>query len=124
MNANAYDFGACGIQQMFCAGTVKHDCADVTTGAELLRLPNTVIITRAVLDVKTAFSGGSVTVGTNDDVNNIIASEDATATTAGVYSTEKFVKLNRGDTLKVKLSAAAAAGEADINLFFVSVPDD
>ena len=124
MKSNAYDFGTCGVEQMFCAGTVKHDMADLSTGAELLRLPNTVIVTRAVVDVKTAFSAGAVTVGANDGVNNVIASADATATTAGTYSKEKFVKLNRGDTLKVKLSETATAGEADIYLFFVSVPDD
>lgn len=114
MKANAYDFGTCGVEQMFCAGTVKHDMADLSTGAEVLRLPNTVIVTRAVVNVKTAFSAGAITVGANDGVNNVIASADATAGTVGVYSKEMFVKL----------SETATAGEADIYLFFVSVPDD
>ncbi len=129
MRANANDFGTCGVEQMFSAGVVKFNTTGVATGVELKKLPNNIIITRAVAVVGTAFDAGTtnvLTIGTNDDVDNILGSGDITEGTAGTYTKATFVKGATGDKIKAKYTqtgTAATAGDAEIFIFFVSVPE-
>ena len=124
MKLHEYGFGTCGMEQAFCAGTVKFDTEGAAAGVVLRKLPNNIIVTRAVADVTAAFSSNStISVGAGNDVNDILGTSDVTATTAGAYSKHTFVKLERGTEVKVKLGGTPTAGEADIYLFFVSLPD-
>ena len=128
MRANANDFGICGVEQMFSAGVVKFNTTGIATGVELKKLPNNVKITRAVAVVGTAFNAGTtnvLTIGTNDDVDNILGSGDITEGTAGAYTKAVFVDGANGDKIKAKYTQTgtdATTGEAEIFIFFVSVP--
>ena len=128
MRANANDFGICGVEQMFSAGVVKFNTTGIATGVELKKLPNNVKITRAVAVVGTAFNAGTtnvLTIGTNDDVDNILGSGDITEGTAGAYTKAVFVDGAKGDKIKAKYTQTgtdATTGEAEIFIFFVSVP--
>ena len=129
MKVNANDFGICGVEQLFYAGTVEFDSTGVSTGIELAKLPNNAIITRAVAKVTTAFDAGTtnvLTVGTNDDVDNILGSSDVTEGTAGAYSKQTFVEAAKGAKIKAKYTqtgTAATAGAAEVYIFFVSIPE-
>lgn len=129
MKVKANDFGICGVEQLFYAGTVKFDATGVSTGIDLAKLPNSAIITRAVAKVTTAFNAGTtnvLTVGTNDDIDNILGSSDVTEGTAGVYSKQTFVEAAKGDKVKAKYTqtgTAATAGVAEVYIFFVSIPE-
>lgn len=123
MKVLANDFGICGVEQLFHAGTVKFDTDKVSNGIVLKKLPNNMYITRAVAVVGTAFSAGSLTIGTNDDIDDVIGADDITETTAGTYSKQVFVEAKSGAELKAKLTGTATAGVADIYIFFVSIPD-
>lgn len=129
MKVNANDFGICGVEQLFYAGTVAYNDTDVDEGIELKELPGNAIITRAVADVTTAFNAGTtnvLTLGTNDDCDNILGSSDVTEGTKGAYSKQTFVQAAKGDKIKAKFTEtgdAATAGSADIYVFFVSIPD-
>ena len=124
MKLHEYGFGTCGMEQAFCAGTVKFDTDGAAAGVVLRKLPNNIVVTRAVAEVTTAFSANAtLSVGAGDGANDILATSDVTATTAGAYTKQTFVKLERGAEVKVKLGGSPTAGEADIYLFFVSLPD-
>lgn len=129
MKVNANDFGICGVEQLFYAGTVAFDDDDIDQGIALKKLPNNIIITRAVAVVNTAFDAGTtnvLTLGTNDDCDNILGSSDVTEGTAGTYSKQVFVQAATKAAIKAKYTqtgTAATAGEADIYVFFVSIPD-
>ena len=129
MKVQANDLGICGVEQLFYAGNVKFNTTGVTTGAELCKLPEKVIITRAVAVVKTAFNAGTtnvLTVGTNDDVNDILGTSDITEGTAGTYTKDTFTEASKGKAVKAKFTQtgdAATTGEADIYLFAVGIPE-
>lgn len=124
MKLHEYGFGTCGMEQAFCAGTVRFDTDGAAEGLTLRKLPNNIIVTRAVADVTTAFStGATLSVGATAEATDILAASEVTATTAGAYSQHKFIKLERGAEVKVKLGGTPTEGEADIYLFFVSLPE-
>lgn len=129
MNVMANDLGVCGVEQLFFAGKVAYNDTDVSTGVELCKVPSKVIITRAVAVVKTAFNAGTtnvLTIGTNDDVDNLMGSSDITEGTKGAYSKDGFVEAAKDTKIKAKFTqtgTAASAGEAEIFLFAVGVPD-
>ncbi len=129
MKANATDFGICGTEQMFYAGSIGFDTEGAADGVELIKLPNNMIVTRAVAVVTEAFDAGTtnvLTVGKNDDANDILGTSDITEGTAGAYSKQTFVECAAGNKIKAKFTqtgTAATAGKADIYIFFVSVPD-
>ncbi len=129
MKVNATDFGICGTEQLFYAGSVDFDTTGVSTGVALKELPNNAYITRAVAVVTTAFDAGTtnvLTVGTNDDCDNILGSSDVTEGTAGAYNKQTFVEAAKGAKIKAKYTqtgTAATAGSAEIYIFFVSIPE-
>ncbi len=123
------DFGVCGVEQVFYAGHVAYNDTDVDKGIVLRKLPAGAIITRAVAVVGTAFDAGTtnvLTLGTNDDCDNILGSSDITEGTAGTYSKQTFVEAAKGAEIKVKYTqtgTAATAGAADIYVFFAAKPE-
>ncbi len=128
MNVKANDLGVCGIEQLFYAGKVAFDDTDVDDGIVLCKIPENVIITRAVAIVKTAFNAGTTNVlviGTEDDDDAIMAAADITEGTAGTYSKQTFLEMGKGDDVYVKYTqtgTAATAGAAEVYLFAVGVP--
>ena len=124
MLLNGYDLGKCGIEQVLCAGKVSFDTKDVNKGVVLIELPKNIIITKAVAVVNTAFNAATtnvLTVGTNDSV------DDVTEGTVGAYQKNLF-KIIKGEKPKIKAKftstgAAATAGEADIYLNVVRIPE-
>ena len=128
MKVTAYDFGKCGLTNLFYAGTIKFDTTGASSGVEIFEAPQDMIITGAVAEVTTAFNAGTtnvLTVGANSDVNDILGSSDVTEGTAGAYCKNTFVKLEKGDKVKAKFTQTgtdATAGAADIYLFAVGVP--
>lgn len=129
MKVNPMDLGVCGVEQLLYAGKVNFDDTDVDKGIALCTLPANIIITRAVCVVGTAFNAATtnvLTVGTNSDVDDILAAADITEGSAGVYSKQTFVEHNAKKTVKAKYTqtgTAATAGEAEIYLFVVRIPD-
>lgn len=123
------DFGICGVEQLFYAGKIAFNTTGAATGVELKKLPNNAIITRAVAVVGTAFDAGTtnvVTLGTNDDCDNILGSSDITEGTAGTYNKQTFVEVAKGAKIKAKYTQTgtdATAGAADFYVFFVSIPE-
>jgi len=128
MKPNPWNLGACGVEQMIYAGSVAFDTEDIDKGVELCELPAGIIVTRAVAVVKTAFDAGTtnvLTVGSNDDVNDLLGSDDVTEGTAAAYVVNKFVQYATAKKIKAKYTqtgTAATAGAADIYLFVVRIP--
>ena len=119
MLLNGYDLGKCGIEQVLCAGKVA-----------LIELPENIIITKAVAVVNTAFNAATtnvLTVGTNDSADDLLGADDVTEGTAGTYQKNLF-KIIKGEKPKIKAKftstgAAATAGEAEIYLNVVRIPE-
>ena len=129
MKVKPNDLGICGIEQLMYAGSVAYNTTGISTGVELCKLPKNIIVTRAVAVVGTAFNAGTtnvLTVGTNDDIDNLLGSSDITEGTAGAYSKQEFLELTSEKAVKAKFTqtgTAASAGAADIYLFVVRIPD-
>lgn len=129
MKVTAYDFGKCGLTNLFYAGTIKFDTTGASSGVVLFEAPQDMIITGAVAEVTTAFNAGTtnvLTVGANSDVNDLLGSSDVTEGTKGAYTKNTFVKLKKGDKVKAKFTetgTTATAGAADIYLFAAGVPE-
>ena len=128
MKPNPWNLGACGVEQMIYAGSVAFDTEDIDKGVELCELPAGIIVTRAIAVVKTAFDAGTtnvLTVGANDDVNDLLGSDDVTEGTAAAYVVNKFVQYDTAKKIKAKYTQTgtdATAGAADIYLFVVRIP--
>ena len=129
MNALPMDLGVCGVEQMFYAGEVNFDDEGVATGVDLCNLPANIVVTRAVAIVKTAFNAGTtnvLTVGANNDINDILGTSDITEGTAATYTKDTFVEYGEKKTVKAKFTqtgTAATAGSAEIYLFVVRVAE-
>lgn len=123
------DLSVCGSVQLMYAGTIKYNTTGASTGVKLCDIPANVIVTKATAVVKTAFNAGTtnvLTVGTNDDIDNILGSSDITEGTAGAYTVNKFAEYTTKKTLKAKFTetgTSASAGEADIYIEVVSIPE-
>ena len=124
-----HDIGDCGKVQMMYAGTVNFDDTDVDKGIELCALPMRTLVTKAVAVVTTAFNAGTtnvLTIGTNDDADNLLGSADGTEDTKGAYSKNVFEHSAEKATVKAKFTetgTAATAGSADIYLEIVRCPE-
>ena len=111
MLLNGYDLGKCGIEQVLCAGKVSFDTKDVGKGVALIELPENNVLT----------------VGTNDSADDLLGADDVTEGTAGTYQKNLF-KIIKGEKPKIKAKftstgAAATAGEAEIYLNVVRIPE-
>ena len=129
MNPNPWNLGACGVEQMVYAGSVAFDDDGIANGIKLCDLPDNIIVTKAAAVVTKAFNAGTtnvLTVGTNDDADDLLGSGDITEGTAGAYAGgNKFVKLGAGGKVNAKYTQTgtdATAGAADIYLFVVRIP--
>jgi len=129
MKPNPWNLGACGVEQMIFAGSVKYNDTGIADGIKVCDLPDNIIVTKAVAVVTTAFNAGTtnvLTVGTNDDADNLLGSGDITEGTAAAYAgSNKFVKLGTGGKVNAKYTQTgtdATAGAADIYLFVVRIP--
>ena len=128
MKVQGMDIGVCGVEQLFYAGEIAFDTDGADEGVELIKLPAGVIVTRATAVVKTAFNAATtneVTVGANDDCDDILGSSDITEGTAGTYTVNKFVEYNEKKSIKAKFTqtgTAATAGKAEIYLHLVRIP--
>ena len=99
-NLVPHDIGDCGSVQLMYAGSIAFNTTGAATGVELCTLPANIIVTKAIAVVGTAFDAGTtnvLTVGTNDDVDNMLGSSDVTEGTAGAYSKNVFVNFATND---------------------------
>lgn len=123
------DMGVCGVEQLMYAGNVAFDTEGIDAGVELCKIPAHTIITKAVAVVKTAFDAGTtnvLTVGANSGVDDLLGSGDITEGTKGAYSKNAFVQCDAKTAVKAKFTqtgTAATAGEAEIYLFVVRIPE-
>lgn len=123
MKLNPFNIGACGMVQALHAGTVKHDTADIATGADLCELPANIMVIGAIVDIKTAFEAAeSLTIGGDAEVKDIAGDEAVTATEAGAKTVNGLAVYREPTTVKVKVGGSPSAGEADIYLLVVRVP--
>ena len=129
INLRPHDIGDCGKSQWMHAGTVKFNDTGVATGIKLCDVPMRSLIVRAVAVVNTEFNAGTtnvLTIGTNDDVNNLLGTSDITEGTAGNYSKDTFVHCASKTAVKAKFTETgtdATTGEADIYLEIVRCPE-
>lgn len=129
MKCDAMDLGVCGVEQVLCAGAVKFDTKDADKGIVLAKLPENIIITKAVAVVNKAFNAATtnvITIGTNDAANDLLGSSDVTAGTANSYVKDMFKIFKEKTIIKVKYTqtgAKATVGEADIYLNVVRIPE-
>lgn len=129
MKCDAMDLGVCGVEQVLCAGAVKFDTKDADKGIVLAKLPENIIITKAVAVVNKAFNAATtnvITIGTNDAANDLLGSSDVTAGTANSYVKDMFKIFKEKTIIKAKYTqtgAKATAGEADIYLNVVRIPE-
>lgn len=123
------DLSVCGSVQLMYAGSIAFDTTGASTGVKLCELPANIVVTKATAVVKTAFNAGTtnvLTVGTNDDVNDILGTDDVTEGTKGAYSVNRFAEFDTKQTVKAKFTetgTAATAGEAEIYLEVVRIPE-
>ena len=129
MKCEAMDLGVCGVEQVLCAGAVKFDTKDADKGIVLAELPENIIITKAVAVVNKEFNATTtnvITIGTNDAANDLLGSSDVTAGTANSYVKDMFKIFKEKTIIKVKYTqtgAKATAGEADVYLNVVRIPE-
>lgn len=129
MKLNPYDFGACGMVQMFHAGTVNFDTEGIGTGVVICKIPKGTFVTKAVAVVKTAFNAATtniLTVGFKTGKNEFLASGDVTAGTEGAYKKELFVEGGNNTEVYAQYTqtgAVATAGSAEIYLEVVTGPE-
>lgn len=131
LNNYLYDPGAVNLVQCI-GGTLKFDSESVADAADGIAvigsLPKNVEILAVVSNVKTAFNAGTtnvIEVGTNEGVDDLAADSDLAPTAGG---DGKFVgKLfTAATTVKAKFTQtgdAATAGEVDITVMFIKLPD-
>lgn len=130
MLLNAMNLGACGVEQLFCAGKVSFDTEGIEKGVDLVELKGNYIVTKAAAVVKTAFNAGTtnvLTVGVNNGADDLLGSEDVTEGTIGENGKTMFKMCNDG-ALKVRAKftstgTAATAGEAEIYIGLVRIPE-
>ena len=129
MKPNPWNLGACGVEQMIFAGSVKYNDTGIDEGIKLCDLPDNIVVTKAVAVVTTAFNAGTtnvLTIGTNSGCDDLLGSGDITEGTAAAYAGgNKFVKLGTNAAVKAKYTQTgtdATAGAADIYLFVVRIP--
>lgn len=129
MKVKFHDLGICGVEQLAHAGSIAFNTTGAADGVAIFEIPEKCIITRAVAVVKTAFDAGTTNVlivGTKDDDDAILAAADITEGTAGTYTKQEFLALEKGDKIYAKYTqtgTAATAGLAEIYLFAVGAPD-
>lgn len=122
------DFAECGVEQVFYAGKVAFNTTGIGSGVAICKAPQKMIITRAVCVVGTAFNAGTTNVlilGTEDDDDAILAAADITEGTAGAYSKQTFIEVEKGDEIIAKYTQTgtdATAGDAEFYLFGASIP--
>lgn len=130
MKLKPYNLGACGMCQMFHAGTVKFNTKDIATGAVICEVPKGTIVTRAIAVVGTAFNAATtnvLTIGKKTSKNEILGADDITEGTAGTYNKSVFVDMGSETEIYAKYTqtgTAATAGSADIYLEVVPAPID
>lgn len=123
------NLGVCGVEQVMFAGSIAFDTEKASEGVVLTKLPANIIVTKAVAVVKTAFNAATtnvITVGTDDNIGNLLGSSDITGGTAGAYIKNTFAESKAATDVKAKYTqsgTAATAGEADIYLFVVRIPE-
>lgn len=128
MNLQPYNFGACGVCQMFHAGTVSFDTKNISSGVVLCEVPKGMIVTRAIAKVTTAFNAATtnvLTIGKKANKNEILDTADITEGTVGTYQKNVFVEMNSETEIYAKFTqtgTAATAGKADIYLEVVASP--
>lgn len=128
MKLKAYNLGACGMCQMFHAGTVNFDTEGIATGVPIVKVPAGLIVTRAVAVVTTAFNAATtnvLTVGKKGNANEIFGDTDITEGTPGTYQKNVFVDMGSETEIYVKYTqtgSAASAGSAEIYLEVVPAP--
>lgn len=129
INIKPHAIGDCGKSQWIYAGSVAFNTENIATGVTLCKLPFRTLVTRAVAVVTTAFNAGTtnvLTVGTNDDANNLLGADAVTEGTAGTYSANTFVHNADEKAVKAKFTQTgtdASAGAADIYLEIVRCPE-
>lgn len=125
-----FNLGACGVKQVFHAGRIFFSTDGISDGVEIAELPENIIVTGATVVVNKAFNAATtntITVGTEDAADGLLASTDITAGTVGAYSKTMF-KIYKRDPVKIvakyaQTGTAATAGEADIYLEVVRIPE-
>ena len=129
MKLNPYNMGACGMVQMFHAGTVKFDTDGIADGAVICNIPKGTFVIKAVAVVNTAFNAATtnvLTVGFKTGKNELLTSSDITADTVGTYKKDLFVEGGNNTEIYAKYAqtgTAATAGSADIYLEVVPGPE-
>lgn len=123
MKLKPYDIGACGVVQALYAGTVAHDTEGADSGVALCELPADTMVIGAIVDVTTAFTeAGTLTVGGDEEIKDIVGEEAVTATEAGKTSVNGMALYREPTAVKVKVGGSPSAGAADIYLLIVRVP--
>ena len=131
INNYLYDPGAVNLVQCI-GGTIKFDSeseADAADGIAVIgSLPKNVEVLAVVSNVKTAFNAADTNVlevGTVAGVDDLAADNDLAPTAGGdgkfcgkVYTAATVVKAKYSQT-----GTAATAGEADITVMFIKLPD-
>lgn len=130
MKLYPYDFGACGMVQMFHAGTVNFNTEGIAGGVAICTIPKGTFVTKAVAVVKTAFNAATtnvLTVGFKAGKNEFLTSTDVTAGAEGVYKRDLFVEGGSNTEVYAQFTqtgTAATAGSAEIYLEVVVGPDE
>ena len=123
-----HDLGDCGSVQMMELDPVNFDDTGVATGVVIGKVPANTTILRAIAVVDTGFNAGTtnvLTVGFNDDVNNVLGADDITEGTPAAYSKQLFIECNAEKTIKAKYTQTgtdASAGAARVFLEIVRRP--
>ena len=128
MNLVADNFGECGSVNAFYAKTVKYNDTDIATKEAVFEAPAPMLITQVGVDVTTAFNAGTtnvLTLGTNNDADNICGSSDISES-KGASTKAVFVQLAKGDKVYAKYAQTgtdATAGVADIYFIGTQLPE-
>jgi hypothetical protein len=128
---NPYSLGAMGMEQV-AGNSVPYSVAANGASAgsvDIVVLPAGCVITRTLVQVTEAFNASSnvLTVGTNDDINNLMGAGDVNEEAVGfnIAATPVYLRTAAKTTVKAKYVQAgtptASAGNADVFVFFARV---
>lgn len=129
MKMNPMDLGVCGAVQMFCIGSVNFDTDGIESGVEIGKIPESTIITKVVVCVNGAFNAGTtntLTVGTKEDMDLLMAADDVTAGTKGAYQKDVWEDCGKETGIYAQFAQAgdeATEGNADIYVEVVRRPE-
>lgn len=110
--------GAAGV-----VNSIRFAISNGAAQASATQIPTNAVISRALLDIVTPYSGGAtITVGSSGTAALFMAAGDSTVTVADIYDAPQDQVIDVASTVRVAVAGAPAAGAGFCTVYY-SVPN-